>query len=57
MEIVDHNAFIFILCFNIYLRMCLCYEKVAASAKKTELTAGEIRCADYATPCILKSCH
>jgi hypothetical protein len=30
-------------------------EKVAAPAKKTELTAGGIRCADHATPSIRKS--
>jgi hypothetical protein len=32
-------------------------EKVAASVKKTELTAGGIRCADHATPSIRKSWH
>jgi hypothetical protein len=32
-------------------------EKVAARVKKTELTAGEIRCADHVTPSIRKSCH
>jgi hypothetical protein len=29
-------------------------EKVAAPVKKTELTAGGIRCADHATPSIRK---
>jgi hypothetical protein len=32
-------------------------EKVAAPVKKTELTAGVIRCADHATPSIRKSWH
>jgi hypothetical protein len=32
-------------------------EKVAASVKKTELTTGEIRCADHVTPSIRKSWH
>jgi hypothetical protein len=32
-------------------------EKVAAPVKKTELTTGGIRCAEYETPFIRKSWH
>jgi hypothetical protein len=35
--------------------LCLCF--VVRPVKKTELTAGGIRCADHATPSIRKSWH